>query len=336
MKQRVAVIFGGCSTEHDISVKSAQAVLEHMDEEKYEPVMVWISPKGQWAWYRGPGELIPAFLSPNREDHGLVYFEDGVHVLPLSCVLPVLHGRNGEDGTVQGLCQLAGIPVAGCGLLSSALCLHKHVAHQLVKAAGIRVPESVLLRKHQVRQDEDWLKAVEDLGFPVFVKPVQEGSSIGIHRVERMEDLETAILDAFSYDEEVTVEKAVEGFEVGCAILGGRKPLVGAVDEVELCGGWLDFREKYQLRKQAHIHMPARISQATAERIQETALRIYETLRCSGFARVDMFLTPEEDIVFNEVNTIPGLTEHSRYPQMLSGAGISFSQMVDHLIAAAK
>lgn len=352
-KQRVAVIFGGCSSEHEISLKSAEAVLTHMDPEKYEIVPVRITPEGRWMWERGPGDAVPAFLSPDRSDGGLVYFEDGVHVLPLDCALPVLHGRNGEDGTVQGLCRLAGIPVAGCGVLSSALCLHKHVAHQLVQAAGIDVPRSVLLRRGAATTGEPcrsetttrcwreetaqrWREAVRPLGLPVFVKPVQEGSSVGIHRVEREEDLADAIGDAFSYDEEVVVEQEVEGFEVGCAILGGERPLIGAVDEVELTSGWLDFQEKYRTRRQARIHMPARLPQETASRIQSVALRIYRTLRCSGFARVDMFLTPQGRIVFNEVNTIPGLTVHSRYPRMLAGAGIGFSQMIDVLIREAK
>lgn len=339
MKKRVAVIYGGCSSEHEISNQSAKAVLNHMDREKYDVIPIRISREGQWAWVREDGSLVSAFLSPNRQDHGMIYVEDGIRLLTLDCVLPVLHGRNGEDGSIQGLCQLAGIPLAGCGLLSSALCLHKHIAHQLVKDAGVDVPRAVLLRKDS--SFDDWIEAVRPLGYPVFVKPVQEGSSVGIHKVLCEEELRNAVEDAFSYDDEVTVEEAVDGFEVGCAVLGncnqtGERPLVSGPDEVELTDGWLDFEEKYQNRQNVKIHTQARISREDSQRIRQTVLHIYQTLRCSGIARVDMFLTPEGKIVFNEINTMPGLTVHSRYPKMLEASGIGFSEMIDRLIESAK
>lgn len=221
--------------------------------------------------------------------------------------------------------ELAKIPVLGCGLLASALCMDKYRAHQLVKAAGIKVTRSVLV--HNINDFN-----VKALNFPLFVKPLKAGSSYGISKVVKVEELTKALEYAFNYDNEVIVEEAVEGFEVGCAIIGNDELTVGEVDEIELSGGFFDYDEKYTL-KTSTIHMPARIDEVTARKIQETAKIIYQTLACQNFARVDMFLTPNNEIVFNEVNTIPGFTDHSRFPQMMKGVGFEFSELIDKIVA---
>ncbi len=240
----------------------------------------------------------------------------------------MLHGKNGEDGTVQGLFELSGIPLVGCGTLASALCMDKDRAHKLVSLAGIAVPKSVVLEKNTTAARQ---KILDTLSFPVFVKPVRAGSSFGVTRVESRDALGTAVDAAFRYDSSVIVEEAVPGFEVGCAVLGTDTLTVGRTDEIELSGGFFDFEEKYML-KTSRIHMPARVDAATELRIQETAKTIYRALGCSGFARVDLFLTPSGELVFNEVNTIPGLTAHSRFPNMMKGIGLSFPQMIDRLL----
>ncbi|NLA87569.1 MAG: D-alanine--D-alanine ligase, partial [Clostridiales bacterium] len=247
----------------------------------------------------------------------------------IDIVFPVLHGKNGEDGTIQGLCELAGIPVVGCGTLSSALCMDKHRAHELVSHTGIMVPDAVCFETPP--SDEEILKITEKLPLPLFVKPVKAGSSFGITKVTRSDALASAVHNAFSYDNAVIVEESIEGFEVGCAVLGNDALTIGRVDEIELRNGFFDYTEKYTL-KTSKIHMPARIGGEIEARIKETAARIYRTLGCSGLARVDMFLTPDQDIVFNEVNTIPGFTSHSRYPNMMKGIGIDFPRLVDKLI----
>ena len=343
-KKNIAVIFGGCSPEHTVSLASAAAVIRNIDAEKYEVIQLGITEGGEWfRFYGSPDDIeantwradrtkcIPAVISPDRDQHGILEFRlSGVRTTRLDAAFPVLHGRNGEDGTVQGLCELAGIPLIGCGTLSSALCMDKDRAHKLVMLAGVAVPRSVLLEK--LPTSAELAALAEGVGYPLFVKPVRAGSSFGVARVEEPSELRAAVRDAFRYDNSVLLEEAVPGFEAGCAVIGNSELVTGRADEIELSGGYFDFEEKYTL-KTSKIHMPARVDAATEQRLRETACRIYRALGCRGFARVDMFLTPDKRIVFNEVNTIPGFTSHSRFPKMMSGVGYDFPALVDALIA---
>jgi D-alanine---D-serine ligase len=338
IKKKIVVIFGGCSPEYEVSLQSASAVISNINREKYEVMMVGITRAGQWYRYTGPLDNIrddtwqadmrhclPAFLTPDRPGHLLVLDGTAAVKVGIDAVFPVLHGRNGEDGTIQGLCELAGIPVVGCGTLSSALCMDKDRAHRLVAGTGIRVPKAVCLTALL----KGGLPA--ELSYPLFVKPLRAGSSIGITKVSGASQLTAAVLEAFGHDSTVIIEENIDGFEVGCAVMGNSSLTIGRVDEIELAGGYFDYTEKYTL-KTAKIHMPARIDAETELRIKEAAASIYRTLGCKGFARVDMFLTPEKEIVFNEVNTIPGFTSHSRFPNMMQGIGIGFAELVDRLI----
>lgn len=344
-KQNVAIIFGGCSSEYSVSLESASAVIRNLNQEKYDPVLIGISHTGDWFYYTGMVEKIqndtwlnrddcvPAVLSPNRGAKELLLLGDRApEAIRVDAAFPVLHGKNGEDGTVQGAIALSGIPLAGCGILASALCMDKDRAHKLAGLAGVRVPKAVVLCSDS-EIDQARIFAGE-IGFPLFVKPVKSGSSYGITKVSAEDGLAAAIATAFQYDNEVILEESIEGFEVGCAVLGKDDLITGEVDEIELSHGFFDFTEKYTLKTSA-IHVPARISAAKADEIKETAKRIYRTLGCAGFARVDMFLTPAGEIVFNEVNTIPGFTEHSRYPGMMKAAGLSFQAVLDRIIEQA-
>jgi D-alanine---D-serine ligase len=257
----------------------------------------------------------------------------GVTVMPVDVAFPVLHGKNGEDGTMQGLLELAGIRYVGCGVLSSAVCMDKDVAHRLVRAAGIRTPRSVALVS--AVPDEELFRLTKTFGYPLFVKPANAGSSFGISRVTGPDGLSVAVAAAFLHDGKVVIEEAVDGFEVGCAVLGNDALTIGEADEIELSAGFFDYTEKYTL-KTSRIYMPARINARTAARVKRTAAKIYRVLGCRGLARVDMFLTGGSGIVFNEVNTMPGFTSHSRYPGMLGGIGMSFSGILDALIALAE
>lgn len=341
-KKKIAVIFGGNSTEYEVSLESATSVLENINREKFDVVPIGITRDGEWYHYTGAVEKIAdntwfsdtenlrfVTVSQSRSVKGFIEFEDGkCRVIGVDLVFPVLHGKNGEDGTLQGLFELAEIPVVGCGTLSSALCMDKDRAHKLVSLAGIAVPRAVTFK---ASEKEDAKKEIdESLSYPLFVKPVRAGSSFGITKVSEKKKLEKAIELAFEHDDEVIVEEAVEGFEVGCAVLGTDRLIVGRVDEIELSGGFFDYTEKYTL-KSSKIHMPARIDAETERKIQDTGIAIYKALGCSGFARVDMFYTPAGEIVFNEVNTIPGFTSHSRYPNMMKGIGLSFADMLDKL-----
>lgn len=344
-KLNVAVFFGGCSPEYSVSLSSASGVILNLDREKYNPILIGITQKGDWFHYAGstdkllndswcnPLDCTPAVFSPNRGEQTLLLLkEDGIGRIPVDIAFPVLHGGNGEDGTLQGLLELIGIPIAGCGTLASALGMDKDRAHRLVSMEGIRVPKHLVLEKGT---DLTHAQAfAEELGYPVYVKPVKAGSSYGVSKVSEREHLADAVALAFRYDTQVLLEENIEGFEVGCAVLGNGEPITGEVDEIELSGGFFDFTEKYTL-KTSSIHVPARIDGAKAEEIKETAKRIYLALDCRCFARVDMFLTPEGDIVFNEVNTIPGFTEHSRYPGMMKAAGHSFSWVLTRILELA-
>lgn len=344
-KKNIAVIFGGCSTEYSISLESAEAVISHMDLEAFNPVMVGISRQGEWFLFRGeakkisantwcnPADCIPVMLSSKREEGGLVALEKNALVkIPLHGAFPVMHGKNGEDGTIQGALELAGIPVVGCSVLASALCMDKYRAHNLASAAGVLVPKSFLVEKNMPM--ERVLKEAEKIHYPLFVKPVRSGSSYGISKVLTDGDLPEAVKLAFEHDERVIVEEAIAGFEVGCAVMGNEELVVGVVDEIEIGEGFFNFKEKYSLET-ASIHLPARVSPELTERIKATAKNIYRTLDCRGFARVDMFLRGSKEIIFNEVNTIPGFTAHSRFPNMMRAAGVSLSEIISKAIALA-
>lgn len=344
-KLNVAIIFGGCSPEYSVSLESAHAVVTHMDRTRYDPVLVGISQAGNWLYFTGdaekikadtwndPTHCVPALVSPDRDSHALLVLKNGaVEKIALDVAFPVLHGRNGEDGTVQGLFELAGIPLVGCGVLASALCMDKDRAHKLAQAAGVHVPASVVLDR---QTDLDSALALAgQLGYPLFVKPLRAGSSYGITKVMKRDKLPAAIDLAFEYDCRIILEEAISGFEVGCAVLGNDALTVGELDEIELTDGFFNFTEKYTLRTSA-IHVPARIPAAKAEEMKETAQRIYRALGCQGFARVDMFLDSGGRVVFNEVNTIPGFTAHSRYPSMMKAIGMSFEQVISNVIELA-
>lgn len=341
-RKNVVIFFGGCSSEYEVSLESAAAVIHGLDAERYVPVPVGITRQGDWyaftgtteqiaedSWHEDGAHCVPAVLSPRRSAHELLTCgPEGLRRIAVDIALPILHGRNGEDGTVQGLIELAGIPLAGCGTLSSALCMDKDRAHRLVSLAGIRVPQALVLERPDAEQAQAFADRV---GFPLYVKPVRAGSSYGVTRVCSPGELGPALELAFRYDSQAILEENIPGFEVGCAVLGRREPIAGEVDEIELSGGFFDYTEKYTLRTSS-IHVPARISAEKAAQVKQAAVRIYRILNCSGFARVDLFLTPQGEIVFNEVNTIPGFTEHSRYPGMMRAAGLSLTEVLSRIL----
>ena len=340
-KIAVAVFFGGDSSEYGVSLESAYSVICHLDREKYDPVPVGISREGSWFLFRGdaeriredtwqnPQDCVPALLPPGQNSRKLLLIrEEGIEEIPVDVAFPVLHGRNGEDGTIQGLIGLSGIPLAGCGVLASALCMDKDRAHKLAGLSGVRVPEAFVIRRGEEAAAFEFARQI---GYPLYVKPVKAGSSYGVTRAVDEGELGEAVKLAFQYDDQVIIEENIQGFEVGCAVFGRRELVVGEVDEIELAGGFFDFTEKYTLKTSA-IHVPARIDEEKADEIRKTAKTIYRALGCECFARVDLFLTPEGEIVFNEVNTIPGFTAHSRYPGMMRAAGYSFERLLDTII----
>lgn len=341
-KKTVAVIFGGVSPEYDVSLSSSYSILKAIDCEKYEVIMLGITRQGQWyrytgnieaipsdKWHLNESDLTPAIIPPSRNG-GIMEFIDGkANILPIDVVFPVLHGKNGEDGTVQGLCELAGIPVVGSGSAASALCMDKDRAHKLVEFHGITVPKSVCFDR--MPSNEELHLSARELKLPLFVKPVKTGSSFGITMVEDNEELYDAVQEAFKFDDVVIIEEGVSGFEVGCAVIGNKELTVGRIDEIELSQGFFTYEEKYTL-KTSKIIVPARVDRDMEQRLQETAKDIYRILGCKGYARVDLFLSKDKEIVFNEVNTIPGFTAKSRFAKMMKGVGVEYDDVVDKLI----
>lgn len=342
-KKKVAILFGGCSSEYEVSLQSAYAVIRNINKEKYEPVLIGITKEGKWyryygktskisdnTWHKDVNNCFEVIFSPDRGANKLIEFnKDKIAKTVIDCAFPVLHGKFGEDGTVQGLIELAGIALVGCNTLSSALCMDKDRAHKIAAFEGVKTPKSIVINKCDTKNEI--IRKMQKLNYSLFVKPVKAGSSFGISKITHKKHLEQAVINAFLYDDEVIIEENIDGAEVGCAVLGNDVLTVGRVDEIELAGGFFDYDEKYTL-KTSKIHMPARIDEETEEKIKQTAKIIYRALGCCGFARVDMFLTPNKEIIFNEVNTIPGFTSRSRYPNMMRGIGLEFEDIIDKLI----
>jgi D-alanine--(R)-lactate ligase len=336
---KIAILFGGRSEEHDVSVKSAIEIATSIDTQRYEPIYIGIAKSGVWKMCEGPcagwesAHGPRAVLSPDRQTHGLLVVDgDQCRPVHIDAVFPVLHGKSGEDGAVQGLLELSGIPYVGCDIQSSAICMDKSLAYIVARTAGIATPEFFVVNgANMVVPDE--------LAYPVFVKPARSGSSFGVTKVESADELECAIAAARKYDDKVLIERAVLGTEVGCAVLGnGAELIVGEVDQIKLRHGIFRIHQEAEPEKgseNAVITVPAALPEATRERVQETARSIYAALGCRGLSRVDMFLLEDGRIVLNEVNTLPGFTSYSRYPRMMAAAGMSLSELIDRCLSLA-
>ena len=338
-KLRVAIVFGGSSEEHPISVKSAQEVARSLDAEKYEPFWIGITTTGAWKLCAGPdpdweaGDCSPAILSPDRSVHGLLVLRQSQYeMIRLDVVLPVLHGTLGEDGAIQGLLELSGIPYVGCDIQSSALCMDKSLAYTVAGSAGVPTPEFWVVAAGET-PDPDLFS------YPVFVKPARSGSSFGVTKVSRPSELSSAVTAARQYDSKVLIEAAVVGSEVGCAILGDDRELVtGEVDRIALSHGFFRIHQETapeQGSENSIPIVPADISAESRALVQETARTIFRALGRRGLARVDMFLKEDGTVALNEVNTLPGMTSYSRYPRMMAAAGLPLPDVIDAIVALA-
>jgi D-alanine--(R)-lactate ligase len=338
-KVKVVVLFGGCSEEHDVSVKSAGEIAANLDGEKYEPTYIGITKAGVWKMCEKPcaawedGDTCRAVLSPDKKTRGLIVLKDHEYeIRRVDVVFPVLHGKSGEDGAIQGLFALSGIPYVGCDIPSSALCMDKSLTYTMVKSVGIFTPEFWV-----IHADEQ--PRAEAFTYPVFVKPARSGSSFGVKKVGGADELDAAIEAARQYDGKILIEQAVSGCEVGCAVLGnGSELTVGEVDQIRLTHGIFRIHQEDAPEtgsENAVITVPADLPAEEREQIRETAKTIYQALGCQGLARVDMFLQEDGRMVLNEVNTLPGFTSYSRYPRMMAAAGVMLPELIDRLILLA-
>jgi D-alanine---(R)-lactate ligase len=336
---KVGIVFGGSCEEHPVSVKSAQEVARNLDTEKYEPFWIGITRLGAWRLCDGPdadwenGGSRSAVLSPDRSVHGLLVMEHGQYeAIGLDLVLPVLHGKLGEDGAMQGLLELSGIPYAGCDVQSSALCMDKSLAYIVARSVGIATPNFRAVTPSE-NLDPD------QLTYPVVVKPARSGSSFGVSKVSRKEELLSAVEAARQYDSKVLIEEAVVGREVGCAILGNDLDLIaGEVDRIALSHGIFRIHQESAPERGSENStpiVPADISAESRSLVQETAKAVYRAFGCRGLSRVDMFLKEDGTVVLNEVNTLPGMTSYSRYPRMMAAAGLPLAEVIDRIVSLA-
>ena len=348
-KLSLAVIFGGVSSEHEVSRMSVTSILENLSNERYEVHMVGITKEGRWLLYTGPvedilsgaweqGPVTPAFLSPDPSVHGLVALRDGkAETIHVDVIFPALHGKNGEDGTIQGLFQLSGIPYVGCDTESSAICMDKAVTHSLLSSADIEQAHYLWFYADRFDAAPDTIKnkIQARLDFPVFVKPSSAGSSVGVSKVERFEDLDQAIRKAAREDKKVVVEEGITGQEVEVAVLGNRDCNASLVGEIGASAQFYDYDDKY-INGTSQLYIPARIPQEVSEKIRQTAVRAYRLLGCSGLARVDFFVTAGDNrVILNEINTLPGFTSISMYPKLWMAMGLSYGELLDKLIELA-
>ena len=335
---RVAILFGGSSEEHGVSIKSAKEVSKNLNLDRYEPLYVGITTRGDWKLCDGPDidweaeNCRPAVLSLDRRLHGLlVQRRDRYESVPVDLVFPVLHGKHGEDGDIQGLLNLSGVPYVGCDIQASAVCMDKSLTYLVAHHAGIRTPHFRTLTAGDV--------VVDELSYPVFVKPARSGSSFGVSKVSTSRELPSAIETARRYDAKILIEEAVVGNEVGCAVVGnGNELMVGEPDRVALSSGFFRIHQEQRPEvgsENATFIVPADISPASRELVLETAKILYQALGCSGLSRVDLFLQDNGTVVLNEVNTMPGLTSYSRFPRMMAAAGFSLGDVIDRIVSLA-
>ena len=326
-RRRVAVIAGGRSSEHSISIASARSVLAALDPERYETTTIEIGNDGRWTLGGGAqGELPVEVLdrATGTETLPVVADSSPARVLGhVDVVLPILHGPFGEDGTVQGLLELAGVPYVGAGVVGSALCMDKDLFKAVLRDRGIPVARNVTLRNGDAPE--------HPFPYPVFVKPARLGSSVGISKVHAEDELEPAIALARRHDDKVLIEEFVAGTEVECGVLGNREPVASVVGEIVAHGEWYDYSAKYD-EGGMDLIVPARIPEDAAERVQEIAVESFIATECEGMARIDFFVRPDGEVVVNEINTIPGFTETSVYTKLFEASGIPYPALLDRLI----
>ena len=338
-KQRVAVLLGGKSGEHEVSVTSARSVIAALDRERWDVVPIGISKAGQWMT---PSETQAALDAGNRafanEGSAVLRAPEALAALS-SCdvAFPLVHGTNGEDGTLQGFLEIAGIPYAGAGVAASAIGMDKALMKALFREAGIPVARYSVIRSWEYTLAQNTSMSLIDsaIGYPCFIKPANGGSSVGVTRARSREDLPEAFKAAFAYDDKAVVEQAIVGREVECSVLGNENPEASIVGEIVPDRDFYDYDSKYSGESTTQLYIPAPIPEGVARDIRQMAVRMYQVMGCEGYARVDFFLTPADKVIANEVNTIPGFTSISMYPKLWEATGLPYPALLTRILELA-
>ncbi|MFQ5638097.1 MAG: D-alanine--D-alanine ligase [bacterium] len=349
-KLRVGILFGGKSAEHEVSLQSAKNVVEAIDEEKYEVVLIGIDKQGRWYLNEASNFLLhaenPKLIALNKASENvalvtgksgkreLVSLSDNRDLGPVDVVFPILHGTFGEDGTMQGLLKLANVPFVGASVLGSAVGMDKDVMKRLLRDAGI--PNADFVVQHDSTAEEiDFESVKKQLGLPLFIKPANLGSSVGIHKVSDAEQFQLGVADALQYDSKIIIEEAIVGREIECSVLGNEDPIASLPGEIIPHHEFYSYEAKYIDEHGAGLEIPAKLPNDRVRKIQELAVKAYKVLCCEGMARMDFFLRENGDILINEINTIPGFTRISMYPKLWEVSGISYTELIDRLIQLA-
>ena len=346
-KKTIAIIFGGASSEHEVSRVSAASVIRNINTEKFDVKNIGIKKDGSWFLFNGSADdiengkwesdpnNIPVILSPNPNDHGLLIFENSSFKKKyIDAVFPVLHGKNGEDGTVQGLFSLAKIPFVGCDTSSSAVCMDKVFTNLILDSGKINRCKWIWFYSYEFKNspDEIFNKAELELGYPMFVKPANAGSSVGIGKALNRNELLKYIEDAIVHDKKILIEEFIDGFEVECAVLGNEDPIPSTLGQIVPAKEFYDYEAKYSSPDNKY-YIPAHVSDEVTDKIKKTAIKAFKLLGCEGLSRIDFFVRKSDDTIFlNEINTLPGFTSISMYPQLFAHLGIPYSELLSKLI----
>lgn len=346
MKTRVGVLYGGKSPEHQVSLSTAMAVMNAIDPHKFAVVPIYITPEGKWI----KGEPL---TGPVKEVKQLQFVSDATAMIPVSLnqvqpsdvggqeeaidvIFPLLHGPNGEDGTVQGLLEMLNLPYVGNGVLASAVGMDKVVMKNLFAQAGLRQAKYVAVTKYEWNQGGETVydRVEQALGYPCFVKPANAGSSVGISKCKRRDELKTAFAEAFTYDRKIIIEEAIVGREIEIGVIGNDEPVCSVVGEIVPKKEFYDYEAKYE-DGQTELIIPAAVTEEQYETIRSMALTAFRALDLSGLARVDFFLAENGTVYINEVNTMPGFTPYSMFPLLWKHSGVSYPELIERLIALA-
>jgi D-alanine-D-alanine ligase len=342
MKKKVVLILGGRSSEHEVSINSAKNIFKEIDQNKFEVILVGISKQG--TWYNLTEKQLSVLTSIHDKDFAqsqcvalisylgkpnLIGIESNTRQI-VDVAFPIIHGTNGEDGTLQGLLKMANIPFVGCNVLSSAINMDKEFMKQALTAAGVPNSKYMVLRQNEVLSYQNISK---QLGMPFFIKPANAGSSVGVHKIKSESEFETKIKDSFSYDHKVIAEEFIQGQELECSVKGlNASPVASIPGELVVKHEFYSYEAKYLDAQGAEIIIPARISPDKMKELQDIAIKAYQALACDGLARVDFFLQPDGLLIVNELNTLPGFTKISMYPKMWEASGLKYGQLITELL----
>jgi D-alanine-D-alanine ligase len=327
-KIKLAIIFGGPSAEHEVSVRSAKNVTKAIDKEKYDIYLIWVSREREW-YLVEKFEKKKKIIMINKEIRDYSTYKC---ITPIDVVFPLIHGPYGEDGVLQGFLTTLDIPFIGSDVVGSAIGMDKDVSKRLLREAGLKIANFIVIRKGE---EIDFDSISTKLGLPLFIKPANLGSSVGISKVKRRKEFFEAIEKAFEYDFKILIEEYIEGREIECSVLGGNPPLVSLPGENIIKSEFYSYSAKYIDKTSTSTQIPAKLPKNVIKKIQSIALQVFEILCCEDMGRVDFFLTKENSIIVNEINTIPGFTEISMYPKLWEVSGITYSQLIDRLIELA-